>query len=1276
MQFVANGPEIPDELLQAHEDGRVVFFCGAGISVPAGLPGFKKLVEDIYELAGAQFLPNEAEAFSSNRFDATLDLLEHRFPGQRLAVRRLLEKALKPNLRLKGSLDTHSSLLQLATSRDGALRLVTTNFDALFEKAAKRDKQKLPSFSAPMLPVPKNSRWNGLVYLHGAMPEQPSDSDLNRLILTSGDFGLAYLIERWAARFVGELLKNYVVCFVGYGINDPVLRYMMDALAADRMLGESVPQAFAFADCAPNQQRQKTIEWEAKGVKPILYTVPTNSQDHSALHNTIQIWADTYKSGTTGKERIVVEYALAKPSMSTEQDNFVGRMLWALADPSGLPARRFADVNPVPTLEWLFDTFSNEVYSQKDLSRFGVIAETNHDGKFRFSLVRRPAPYRRTVFMNFASHPSSQTQWDDQMFNIGRWLVRHLNDPRLVLWLVERGGLLHERLAWLIDERLNEIVRLEIENRTSELEAIRTHAPSAIPNSIMKTLWRLLLAGRMKSQILDLDLHTWRRRLQRDGLTTILRLQLRELLAPKLLLRKPLNRLTDIAVPASVESLRDLVDWELTLAADHVGSSLEGIKDELWQSILPALFDEFQLLLNDALGLLKELGEADENNDPSYWDLPSISNHWQNRSFREWIILIELVRDSWLKILANNATQAANIAQNWFQIPYPTFKRLALFAATQNASITSQIWVEWLIEDQSRWLWSIDTRREVLRLLVLQGLKLNNSTQDALEEAILSGPPREMFKADLTSEQFQKRRDRTVWLYLSKLDSSGISLSTNATSKLSELSKTYPDWKLANNERDEFPHWMTGTDDPDYESPITMRQAPTKRNHLVTWLKDTPQTRKPFDDDNWNEICRKHMMNSLFALYDVTQEGNWRPEQWRDALHNWSSSKKNLVRRSWQYGAPLIQHFQNEHLKDIVNALSGWLEASSKSINYHSEIFLGLIEIILNFDLDVDTGILLNNEPINEPVAEAINHPIGKITQALLNYWFKNRPNDNEMLHGQIRLYFTQICNLEVDRYKHGRVLLAANLIPLFRVDRLWTEQNLLPLFDWSANLEETRAIWNGFLWSPRLYRPLLIAFKPQFLAAANHYIELANHAENYAAFLTYVALEPIEGYSRTDFQSAIAKLPSNGLLRVAEALTQALEGAGEQREEYWKNRIQPFWQFIWPKSNELISAELADPLIRLCIAAGAEFPSALTNVKHWLTTLEHSHYALHQLKEAGLCKQFPSESLTMLGLIIGDQRPISRELKECLEEIINATPSLGEDSCYMKLHSLVIKFS
>lgn len=54
MQFVANGPDVPNSLLQAHEEGHVVFFCGAGISYPAGLKGFQWLIDEVYRLEGLQ----------------------------------------------------------------------------------------------------------------------------------------------------------------------------------------------------------------------------------------------------------------------------------------------------------------------------------------------------------------------------------------------------------------------------------------------------------------------------------------------------------------------------------------------------------------------------------------------------------------------------------------------------------------------------------------------------------------------------------------------------------------------------------------------------------------------------------------------------------------------------------------------------------------------------------------------------------------------------------------------------------------------------------------------------------------------------------------------------------------------------------------------------------------------------------------------------------------------------------------------------------------------
>ncbi|EPU9487637.1 hypothetical protein ACV0UL_001187 [Salmonella enterica subsp. enterica serovar Saintpaul] len=40
MQFITHAPDIPDELLQAHEEGCVVFFCGAGISYLSYLSAF------------------------------------------------------------------------------------------------------------------------------------------------------------------------------------------------------------------------------------------------------------------------------------------------------------------------------------------------------------------------------------------------------------------------------------------------------------------------------------------------------------------------------------------------------------------------------------------------------------------------------------------------------------------------------------------------------------------------------------------------------------------------------------------------------------------------------------------------------------------------------------------------------------------------------------------------------------------------------------------------------------------------------------------------------------------------------------------------------------------------------------------------------------------------------------------------------------------------------------------------------------------------------------
>ncbi|HEJ7948570.1 SIR2 family protein [Serratia liquefaciens] len=1269
MQFITNGPDIPESLLQAHEEGRVVFFCGAGISYPARLPGFEGLVKEIYRLNGTKPSELEQAVLDRGQYDATLDLLERRLPGQRLAVRRALVSALKPNTRIKGAVDTQAALLRLARNREGSLKLVTTNFDRIFHVAAKRTRQTFHEYSSPMLPIPKNSRWDGLVFLHGLIPDKPDDTVLNRLVVTSGDFGLAYLTERWAARFVSELFRNYVVCFVGYSINDPVLRYMMDALAADRMLGEITPQAWALGDCEPGQEEQKANEWEAKGVTPVLYNVKAGSRDHSALHKTLHAWADTYRDGVQGKEAIVVKHAPARPQDTTRQDNFVGRMLWALSDKSGLPAKRFADFDPVPSLDWLLETFSLETLGHEDLARFGVPPQEEVDTKLRFSLVRRPASYTRAPYMCLASRGLTDSQWDDVMTHISRWLIRHLDDPRLIIWIAERGGQLHERCMWLIQQKLDYLATLKLNGKVAELDEIRLNAPKAVPGPHMCTLWNLLLSERLKSVGYNSDLYSWFSRLKRDGLTTTMRLKLRELLSPKILLRKPIRWDYGVSDTDEPLSIRHLVDWELVLAADHVYSTLDEEANGNWNTALPILLNDFQQLLRDALDLLHELGEADEFRDRSYWDLPSIIPHWQNRGFHDWVSLITLLRDSWLAVRANDIPRAAIIAQGWIELPYPTFKRLALFAASHDNCISSEEWVKWLLSDDSWWLWCVETKREVNRLFVLQGRHLNGLAQENLETAILAGPPRRMYRDNLEDGRWQSITDHSVWLHLAKLKTSDLDLGEAATARLAELSNKYPAWKLADNERDEFSHWMSGTGDPDYEDSQDIEPAPRNRQELVIWLQKPEPEHRPIYEDTWRDVCRTRFFHSAYALCELAKSDIWPPDRWRVALQVWADD--GLVLRSWHYVAPVVQTMPDHFLKEIIHSVAWWMETASKVINHHKDILIGLCRRILALPLEAgtDANIVSNGIKSYSPVDAAINHPIGHVTQILVNLWFKQDPNDNEQLPDYLKSIFSALCDPDIEQFIHGRVLLSSQLIALFRVDRSWTEQYLLPFFNWD-NPFEAKSVWEGFLWSPRLYQPLMTAFKSQCLDSANHYAELGDHRQQYATFLTYAALGPTADYTTEEFRTAFNALPSEGLEKCALALSQAQEGAADKREDYWKNRVRPLWQNIWPKSRDLVTSQMTVSLARLIIATGDEFPSALDDVHNWLIPVEHPYYVIHRLLESGLCTRFPVEAALLLGYIIaGEKRQwLSEELGTCLDNIIQAAPNLEQDVQYSRL--------
>lgn len=82
MKFVPeeNSPDIPLSLLEAQEAGQLVFFCGSGISVPAGIPTFDNLVESIYKELSIDKSDSEKIAIEAKLYDRALHLLEQRLP--------------------------------------------------------------------------------------------------------------------------------------------------------------------------------------------------------------------------------------------------------------------------------------------------------------------------------------------------------------------------------------------------------------------------------------------------------------------------------------------------------------------------------------------------------------------------------------------------------------------------------------------------------------------------------------------------------------------------------------------------------------------------------------------------------------------------------------------------------------------------------------------------------------------------------------------------------------------------------------------------------------------------------------------------------------------------------------------------------------------------------------------------------------------------------------------------------------------------------------------
>lgn len=297
MQF--NSINFPDELISGLRAGKCVVFAGAGVSMgePANLPDFNRLADSV--AAGSGEVRNENEPAD-------------RFLGRMLtsgvAVHERVSNSL--NLPLGRFTPLHTNLVRLFTNHD-LVRIVTTNFDSLFEEAATAQFGNSPDiYRSPALPL--GSDFSGIVHVHGHLDH------IKGMVVTDADFGRGYLTEGWARRFLVDLFRTYTVLFVGYSHEDIVLDYL------SRALPESViGQRFALIGEDIDKR-----EWLARGIKPISFQKP-GEHDYSVLYSGIKQLADYLSRTMLDWKRELTALAAVKHPQDEESEH---QILDALSD--------------------------------------------------------------------------------------------------------------------------------------------------------------------------------------------------------------------------------------------------------------------------------------------------------------------------------------------------------------------------------------------------------------------------------------------------------------------------------------------------------------------------------------------------------------------------------------------------------------------------------------------------------------------------------------------------------------------------------------------------------------------------------------------------------------------------------------------------------------------------------------------------------------------------------------------------------------------------------
>lgn len=1221
-ELVARGPAIPVSLMNELDSSGVVFFCGAGISEGegSGLPGFAGLVKYVY--SENDMLPDavEREALDLDEedrgrrrpsLDKALELLERPERLGAHALRRtVMDRLSRPPT---GELGVHKALIALSRS-DRGIRLITTNFDNRFVES----EEEIPVVdAAPKLPVPTPYSWASLVHLHGRIV---SGTDGSNLVLTAADFGRAYLTERWASRFVTELFREFTVVFVGYGIGDPVISYMVDALAAERGKGARFAGAYAFAphDGTGLGERRARDGWRAKNVTPILYH---DSDKHRLLGETLIEWARIRSDPFHARSRIAVKEILNLPAGAS--DPAVERVTWALQDP--VAAKALADAPPIldendyPKVgNWL------KIFSESGLlSCAGTDASPVAEGQ-------GSADIRLVTDGAQSRNPGTL---DRTRAHLARWLANHLHVPQVLEWVLKNGGHLHPGL------------RLEVLSRLSASDSI-------IPPRL-RTVWTIVahqeptdhwefLWASQHHRAADSELE--RRQIEDDTVQSLI---------PRLCVQHgPVPWWALQGAPSKKQDpLQDLCHLKLVAGDPDSWIQIEHIARD--NAVLARHAATLTGYLQQALVLADD---ADSYDPDSSLYRPSIAPHDQNSDDHDWTVLIDLARDSYLALTDVDRARGDNLLRDWALSKKPLFRRLALHALTEDTKSDIRILRKLLLGGRSPGLWESELRREVLRFLRLGGARMPRSLRVEIVRAIHAGPKtkkRKLREFDGSAIRHEKA------LRLQKLAASGARLDKGSKRLASEF---VPDMHGDVDDRDEFTLWHGKARRIGTEEFVPSGLLRGSISDVVAATRASGIGREGF-----RGLAISKPVKAASALRRLAKEGEWPAACWRgflEALHGLRNGPKRYARLNAFVGQ-FVSGAPDGFVADVGPFFSHFVKDLAEDLGADRE------QELRTLWEQVWSGVGKAYSPVGDAddlLTQALNHSAGILAEAALVRLWKHKPKNGEALPTPVRPYFDAI---DSDPEGHlARVMLATRLHPLFAIDPRWTREHLISRLS-PADCDEARDLWSAYGWSPTVGPDLLLAYKRPFLDMLCRGGVGDRSTRSLRSLFIAICLGAPGELAAEDIRRVVGSMSEEGLADALRRLAGSLKGDPVARARVWRETIQPWLQRYWPTAAARNTAATSVAMLDMLVEAGDAFPEAAQWCLQYLQAT--GGLGLDYLHESDHASRHPRSMLDLLDAVVATN-DLAPHLRSTLHEILDSLhriPEMAADSRFQRLFAI-----